>query len=222
MIHLYIASIEKLMDEKIYFEKLSHISAERCEKIHACKMQKDKNRSLAAGLLVEYAWTTYLRENGEKMEPLQIIVGQNGKPVCGNREDFYFNLSHSGEYVICAVSRDAVGADIQQVKEVQLNIAKRFFLPGECEALERSDDPNQLFCQMWAMKESYVKYTGKGIKQRLDSFSVNAKTGMIKDMALQKHFYVTFFEEIPGYQIAVCTAEKQEMCIQKYDFTSGK
>ena len=219
MIQLYITSIEKLTNKEIFVRKLSQVSEERRQKIHTCKVQKDKERSLSAGLLLTYAWESFLRENGEETEVLQIISGENGKPVCGNREDFFYNLSHSGEYVICGVAREPIGADIQLIKdkEMQLKVAKRFFLPEECEQLEKSTDKAQTFCQMWAMKESYIKYTGQGISQGLNTFSVDPSSGKIYDHVTDKSYYVNLYEELPGYEIAVCTAQQQEMIVQKIE-----
>ena len=41
-------------------------------------------------------------------------TNENGKPIV---EGICFNLSHSGDYVICAVSERPVGCDIEQIKE---------------------------------------------------------------------------------------------------------
>lgn len=220
MIQLYIASIEKLKDRELFDRKLLQVSAERRRKIEACAMEADKERSLAAGLLLEYAWRHYLKERGEKLEPFRIMEGEHGKPFCGNREDFCFNLSHSGEWVVCASAPEPVGVDIQQVKEVNLRVAQRFFLPEECEILKNSTDKNSLFCRMWTMKESYIKYTGQGMRQGINTFSVDVSTGVICDLQWKKQFYTERYARIPNYEIAVCTAQKQNMMVKKYDIMS--
>ncbi len=96
--------------------------------------------------------------------PLAYRYGENGKPYF--RElPFYFNLSHSGDYVFCAVSTEEMGADIQQHcgKDIE-KLARRFFSGREAAALEQAGaDRKGLFYRLWARKEAYGKLTGKGV-----------------------------------------------------------
>ena len=51
-----------------------------------------------------------------------------GKPYFPAFPDFYYNISHSGSYVVCAVCDHPVGIDLQQIPnqaERALKIAKR-------------------------------------------------------------------------------------------------
>lgn len=51
----------------------------------------------------------------------------NGKPVVRHIPSFHFNLSHSGDWVVCAIDDAPVGIDIEEIKPIDLAIAKRFF-----------------------------------------------------------------------------------------------
>ena len=45
-------------------------------------------------------------------------------------QEAVFNLSHSGDYVLCAysdVAKAQVGCDLEEVKELRLSVARRFF-----------------------------------------------------------------------------------------------
>lgn len=62
--------------------------------------------------------------------PMDRIVFEtegNGKPVVRQLPSFHFNLSHSGDWVVCAVDDAPVGIDIEEIKPIDLAIAKRFF-----------------------------------------------------------------------------------------------
>lgn len=62
--------------------------------------------------------------------PIDQIVFQtegNGKPVVRHIPSFHFNLSHSGDWVVCAIDDAPVGIDIEEIKPIDLAIAKRFF-----------------------------------------------------------------------------------------------
>lgn len=208
MVKVYVASIDKLLEDDYFELKKQYVSEERKKKIGACKMKTDKARSLAAGLLLQFAWNSYKRKNSEMIE---ISYIKNGKPVCISDEAFHFNLSHSGEYVACAVSEGAVGLDIQQVKKVDLLIAKRFFLPEEYELILKAQpkDQPEIFCRLWAGKESYMKYTGDGMTQMMNSFKVDMEESYIYDGKKNIKIPVRWYTDIPNYQVAVCSPEGQ-------------
>ncbi|MDD2972632.1 MAG: 4'-phosphopantetheinyl transferase superfamily protein [Lachnospiraceae bacterium] len=226
MIRLYIASIEALLEESYFQQKLEEVSESRKRKILECKMQQDQVRSLGAGLLLQHAWIQYLAEQEHAMEStiekqdiskeeMEINVDEFGKSHCMNRPDFCYNLSHSGDYVVCAQSDMEVGVDIQQVKAVNLNIARRFFLPEEYQELQTEEqDQNRVFCQMWTMKESYVKYTGRGMEQGLDTFRVNRTEGKVTDLSSGKTVSTVLQDTIPGYEVAVCSGVKKEVRLE--------
>lgn len=85
-----------------------------------------------------------------------------------------FNLSHSGDMVIMAVSAYPVGCDMEGTKtekngtkeekrsERNLKIARRFFTEREQKAVEEGG--NEAFYRIWTRKESYIKMTGEGMK----------------------------------------------------------
>lgn len=104
---------------------------------------------------------------GKPPAPIAYVYGKEGKPYFRDLP-FYFNLSHSGDYVLCAVSSAEIGTDIQQHcgKNVE-RLARRFFTEREAAALEQAGEEREtrerLFYRLWARKEAYGKLTGKGI-----------------------------------------------------------
>lgn len=101
--------------------------------------------------------------------------GVHGKPyVSGSGQPVFFNLSHSGDYVVCAFSDREVGVDIQKMKGAKWLVARRFFHPGEISKLEKAEKEgaDDLFFTYWSVKESFLKYTGSGLSSPLSSFEV--------------------------------------------------
>lgn len=92
--------------------------------------------------------------------------GEKGKPFF-KEIPLFFSLSHSGDYVLCAVSRREIGADIQKLQPVDvLKLSRRFYSEPECLALERCADEKEmqrLFFELWSRKEAWGKLTGKGV-----------------------------------------------------------
>lgn len=79
----------------------------------------------------------------------------------------YFNISHSGKYVVCAVSDIEIGCDIQKIRSIPRNLYPRlkkfadmngFVLDSACHRLSVF---NQTL--LWTRYESLGKYLGTGI-----------------------------------------------------------
>lgn len=143
--------------------------------------------------------------------PLQYRFGPHGKPEL---VDFplHFSLSHSGEYVLCAVSESEVGADIQRMQPLDfLRLAGRFFTEAERAAIEVCGEAERqgLFFRLWARKEAYGKLTGRGIAAALHRDVREEKDGGFSEgdsagdgqAGLKWHTV-----SVPaGYAAAVCT-----------------
>ena len=130
--------------------------------------------------------------------------GEQGKPQIVNFPK-KFNLSHSGDYVVCGVSDGEVGVDIQKWVPFKDRTAERFFAKAEWKLLQETDveKRTELFYRLWSRKEAYGKYTGQGIGSVVgEDFS---------DERRWKEKKICFREQIleAGYSLAVCygTAE---------------
>lgn len=91
----------------------------------------------------------------------EILKMPNGKPYVQELDDFHFNISHSGEWTVLAISDKEVGVDIQKIKLPRANIAKRFFTRRENLMLNSlsGNKKSAAFTRMWTLKESRVKVT---------------------------------------------------------------
>jgi len=130
--------------------------------------------------------------------------GGQGKPQIVNFPK-KFNLSHSGDYVVCGVSDGEVGVDIQKWVPFKDRTAERFFAKEEWKLLQETgvEKRTELFYRLWSRKEAYGKYTGQGIGSVVgEDFS---------DERRWKEKKICFREQIleAGYSLAVCygTAE---------------
>ena len=83
----------------------------------------------------------------------------SGKPFFPETHMPFFNLSHSGNFVGCAVHDQEIGLDIQEITEPRDSLIRRVCTQDELASLKSSQD----FCRIWTMKESAVKLTGEGI-----------------------------------------------------------
>ena len=196
MVYIYVANISKLLDPLENPDIMNMLPQKRQEKILACKQKQKRLQSLGAGLLLDKVLCRY----GILSD--KVYEDKNGKPVV---DGICFNLSHSGDLVICVVGEKSVGCDIEKMKDAPKRVVERSFTDEEKEYLQNfsGDAYNQEFFRIWTKKESYLKMTGQGIRIALDTLE-------IKNCYIQEY-------ELPGYCITVC-AEEQEFAELSWEY----
>lgn len=113
---------------------------------------------------------------------IRFATGLNGKPLIhseqlNHHENFHFNLSHSKNLGLLAVTRAGpVGIDVEFLKTINdwQAVATRFFSETEQQELAQVDPAlrSRAFFLAWTRKEAIIKATGEGLSADLDSFSV--------------------------------------------------
>jgi 4'-phosphopantetheinyl transferase len=102
-------------------------------------------------------------------EELNFSIQPGGKPFIASPDcDLQFNLTHTGDVGMLAVSRGlAVGIDIEQIRPLKNKhaIARRVFRPTEIRLLEETanDEQDEYFFQLWTCMEARQKCHGSGI-----------------------------------------------------------
>ena len=161
MVTVYATNISNLPDPKEIPQIMASLSQKRQEKTLRYRFEDKRKQSLGAGLLLEYV----LQLHGKSSRDIRF--GENGKPEL---ENFFFNLSHAGDYVICAVGDKLVGCDVEKITKEPKYMAEKFFCKSENEHLNQLEAEERIreFFRIWTMKESYIKMTGEGMRLALD------------------------------------------------------
>ncbi|MBD3314987.1 MAG: 4'-phosphopantetheinyl transferase superfamily protein [Chitinivibrionales bacterium] len=161
----------------------STVSSERLERSRRYHFKEDTIRSLMSECLLKmYAH----RRFGPAFSSISLIYNEYGKPLLKNHPDIHFNLSHSGNWVACALSDKPVGVDVEAKKKINLSLAKRFFSPEEYGFItENPEESNDRFFRIWVLKESYIKAIGMGLSCGLDTFCL-IENGRISRQAIHK------------------------------------
>jgi len=168
-IEVYIADTKDLEDEALYRRICRSLPADRREKADRQKTARGKQHTVGAGALLHAALAS------EGIRSYEAALGENGKPFLKGEPSVRFNLSHSGERVMCAVSGSDIGCDVEQIASPDLRVAKRFFCPEEYEAIRRCPDETEqarLFYRYWTLKESFIKAAGLGLAIPLNEFCI--------------------------------------------------
>ncbi|MBE6984736.1 MAG: 4'-phosphopantetheinyl transferase superfamily protein [Ruminococcaceae bacterium] len=93
---------------------------------------------------------------------------ENGKPFALNC-NLFFNLSHSGDHVLCAVHDAPIGADIEEFRPVHTNLIRKICSAQEIEWIGQDA---KRFLRVWTAKEAYLKYLGIGLRTALQDINV--------------------------------------------------
>jgi len=106
-------------------------------------------------------------------------AGTYGKPTAwigGATAGVHFNLSHTQGMVAVAVAPFEHGLDVEPLdRGVSLDIADHYFCPEEIAWLKSlpAARRGEGFLRLWTLKEAFIKATGRGLSQGLDSFWFN-------------------------------------------------
>ena len=174
-----------------------YLSSDRQKRLERYRTFQSKAACLVSGLLLRMT----LGADYEK----QLITNQHGKPLLADNSCF-FNISHSGDYVILAISDCELGADIEKIAPYNPKVANRCFTANEKEWLNQSPC-DERFYQLWTGKEAVMKATGKGFSMNPQSFELlPIQNG--KHEILDKHWFFRWFP-LDGHQVCVISSEEK-------------
>ncbi len=208
--NVYSISIRDGINEdslKYWIEKISEKKKERVKKY---KCIDDKKRSIYGELLLRHVLVHEMRIKNEK---IVIDLDFNGKPYLKGISNVFFNISHSGEYVICAVDSYPIGVDIELIDSAEVIVSNKIFTENERKLiLAKEEMKNILFCQFWTLKECYLKYKGVGLRIPLTSISFVVNGDDIKmESRTEDNIYFSSGMFMEQYWISVCAEVEHEL-----------
>jgi 4'-phosphopantetheinyl transferase len=136
--------------------------------------ERSRHRDAALGR----TWLRYLLTRYADVAPADWVfeTGRHGKPQLADelvqKVPLEFNLSHSGSWLVVAVTGGVpVVVDVQQLERHRpvARLARRYFSAPETEQLERLDgeDYYRHFYRLWTLKEAWTKAHGGALPTAL-------------------------------------------------------
>lgn len=166
----YKYDIRDLSDAE-YSKWYSLLSKDKQIRADGFRFEDDKKRTVAGEMLARKAISEWCN-----VAPESIVFDKtkHGKPFAKDL-DVEFNVSHSGDIVVCAIDNEPTGIDIELIRPVDLKVAKRIFNDNELEYLFGKAPDDADFCkttdneiisrffELWTKKEACAKCMGTGI-----------------------------------------------------------
>lgn len=171
---------------------LSLLPKYRQEKTERLVHESDKLRCACAGFLIK----KYVGDN--------IKLNEYGKPFSESGKRF--NLSHSGDYVIIALSDYDVGCDVEVTRDADYTrLGKIIFHENEQKTLLETDDKKDYFFRLWTAKEAFIKCIGEGFHFNAGEIDLSLLPEEIKYKGR-----TLFFKEymLKDARIMLCTEDK--------------
>lgn len=166
------------------------VSDYRREKTEKLRKIEDKKLSLMSELLLIYG----IEKLGISCnKPFKFIQNEYGKPAIEDLEGWYFNFSHSGDLVVCVISKCEVGVDVELVTRDCSFVAQKYFTKAETELAHKYGTS-----YVWTRKEAVAKANGRGIGVGVDRIDTSSDV-----VTLDGEEYNLFTNLVDDYYISV-------------------
>ena len=209
MVEVFFSRVSEVNDLQ-FIDKSYNMVSENCKSKAKCfRFEADRLRTIIGELLARYGICHCFGIDASK---LSFNVSEYGKPYIDGIP-YYFNISHSDDYIICGVSDINIGVDIEKMQDIDFGFACDVFSDDEMRRFssESVENKKELFFSIWTLKESYVKWLGSGFHRKLSSYTVSPKGTQAE--ILDPH---SLDDTVPkfrtytlgDYKISICSCDK--------------
>lgn len=139
-------------DDSLIFSFYDSIYKEKRNKIDKLLDLSEKKKSIISEIMLK----ELLQEYNIEYEKCKFSISDNGKTYIKN-QDIYFSISHSKSFIAVAVSRNNIGIDIEEIKDISDNTLDYISTSIEKEYINASNNKNITFLKLFTLKESYIK-----------------------------------------------------------------
>lgn len=138
-----------------------------------------------------------------------ISFEKSGKPIL---ESAFFNISHSSDRVLCAISQiGRLGIDIEKEEEVEFKNFESWFTAAEWESIHASSFPLKAFYRYWTRKESIIKALGLKLSY-LNQIELDIRQAIFEENG--KKWYLRELNPGDNYHGAICSEVELTIPIQ--------
>ena len=183
MIYILYTNITKCFATKTWENYLEDLPIDVKEYVLKYQKQNDRLRVLCGKLLLQ----KLLQEINQDDLFNNIQLDHYKRPYVSN--DIDFNISHSGDYVIIALTLSLsqgrgyacrkVGIDVEKKRDVKYEEFERVFTEDEMQKIKSSQNSIDTFFQFWTMKEAIMKADGRGFHLPPNTFTVKNNVSLV-------------------------------------------
>lgn len=156
----------------IYMPDFIHLKSELSEFLNPKELKKaqrfykeiDRDRFIIYRSILKFVLAAYTKLD---IKSISFDYQLNKKPYLASHPRLHFNMSHSEDFAVIAISRKKVGLDIEFMSE---NFKFTSLLPDvfdekQIQQIQNAVNTRHAFYTSWTRKEAFVKALGKGIDE---------------------------------------------------------
>ena len=127
--------------------------------------QKDRERAVISRGALRYILSKYLNQPAHD---INFSLTKTNKPFVTDQPDLHFNTSHSGNLILIAVAKQALGVDVEFIdsKFSFDDVLQDNFSNDEINHINQENHLERFF-KIWTRKEALTKVSGKGLEEDL-------------------------------------------------------
>ncbi|MBR3779734.1 MAG: 4'-phosphopantetheinyl transferase superfamily protein [Clostridia bacterium] len=191
---LYSCNISSV-SEKEFREWFGAMSEKKKEAVRKLLVPQKQKLKIAADHICRKAISEFC---GIPAQDIEFSVSEFGKPYIKGL-NVHFNISHSGDCAVCAVSDKEIGVDIEKIRSINPETSKRFACENEQDYIDSHTDG---FFEIWTLKEAYFKCIGTGLGADIKTVSFEISESGIS--CSEKSFDCLFHQIADGYICSTC------------------
>ncbi len=142
---IYAVNCRPLLDADKLNTVLPLLSDARRQKTCRLIQPQKRAQSAAAGLLADHL-----------LQGKTIVYNDLGQPIVPSDPAIHVSLSHTDDWVFCAIAGSPIGLDAQILTPRNRGVVARLF-----SAMEQDVKTDDDFTRIWTYKEAYYKLCGK-------------------------------------------------------------
>lgn len=188
------------LDERLFDTLLQGIPEHMRTAIMKCRRWEDRQNRLFARLLLR----DLLFAEGYAPDSLErLYANEYGKLFIDDRVDF--NLSHSGNLVMAALSTSGrIGIDVERKDGLQAQDIATALRSDELEMLRQPVSQEAVY-HLWTKKESLVKAKGQGLSLDVKAIYLYADRGVLKTGNCHETWYYHPLQIHTDYIAVLCS-----------------
>ena len=174
-VHLWLVDVADTYEKNVMSQLQSYLSEDEKLRMAGFRKPESQHRFLTARGALRLILAGL--QMASLPADMQFSVNDHGKPfLTANPENLHFNLSHSGDMILIAMTRGReCGVDIERMDSARNfnELADFYFHPSERDVISAAKgdaDIMHRFYTLWSLKEAFIKAEGKGMAIAGDSF----------------------------------------------------
>jgi 4'-phosphopantetheinyl transferase len=154
---IYLPEYNELTKDLVHF--LNPEERSRSERYY---QNKDRNQFIICRAILKFVLAAHTQLD---VTTVHIDYHFNKKPYLSSHPSLCFNISHSEDFAVIAISLNKIGVDIEYISKdfTFTNLLPDIFDNNEVLAIQNAVNKKHAFYTLWTRKEALVKALGKGI-----------------------------------------------------------